>query len=855
MPSSPTVRDSSTHPDRDPAAALVALAVAACAALVMLAWKLRLDAVIQVLPGLTPMQFNTALGLLLSGSAIGALAMARPRTAVALALVAGSIGLASSLQYATGNDLGIDQLLHRSHLAQATSHPGRMSPPTGVALFLLGCVVVLLVSGRGEQRAVLASLLVSLVLALAGSALLGYALIGTPLLGGPGVTLMAVNTALLLALLAVAVRRLLRPRLSAAESPPPLAIELLVVSLLIGSLLLWRELGEEERQSAEALQRAELEWLSARLRSNFNAFDRPLRRMVERAPDTGPWPEPAWRLDARLLLRDVAGLVSLQFLDREGRVRWVEPEDGTRALIGTRPNVDPQRRALLERAADSGEVVLSPPIELLQGGLGLLLFAPVPGDDPGFLVGVLRLADRLETVIEASLRHTGVAVLYGDQVIFEGEDHRRVSSRPGALLRVPIGGDLEGWSLVAHPAGVPAISLRLADLTLAIAVGASLLVQLALFWWWAGLRRARDLRAVGEALAEANRRTAMATQVARIGIWEWRRERNELIWDAQCRELFGATEDGRAPIEVLRACLDGDAQREIARGLRRAVAGDGVVQLDLAIRRLDGTQADLHLTGRVIGERSRRQLRVLGVVMDVTERQRLERLKSAFVSTVSHELRTPLTAISGSLALIDSGRLAEVPEPLRPLLRVSRENSDRLTLLINDLLDMEQLTQGGIQLSPRELDLSAELDRALALNRSYAEALDVRFSAARGAAAMAVIADPDRLQQVLSNLLSNACKFSSPGQTVEISAGAEGAFARIEVLDRGSGVPEAFRNRLFSRFSQADASDSRRHSGTGLGLSICRELVERMGGTIGYAPRGGGGSVFWFTVPLVPGSR
>lgn len=844
MPSSTTHRGVST-------ADALAIAVAVLALGLILGWHLRWDGLLQLAPGLVPTQHNTALGLLASAAAQLAYSRGWRRLCAACALFAGTLGIVSLLQYLLAVDFGIDQLLVTAHLTVGSSHPGRMSPYSGLALGLLNAALLLLLRA-GRNRATVAALLVSLLLALALAALIGYLVSGHPLLEWHQTTLIAAHSAFGLLLLGLSLRLHLR-HLQATQlsGAPPVAIQLLVVGLLIGSLLLWRSLLHAGDARALQASQTQLSWMATRIGEDLSAIDRPLRRMAERWDATGGTPEALWRADALNLLRDLPGLISLQRLDAEGTVRLAEPLPVSVNLVGTRPNQEPVRAALLAAARKSGSAVYSSPIHLLQGGTGLLGFVPLSGDE-GFLVAVIDLEQRLHSVVESSNVGGAYGVRHGDEWLYRSRGFDAAHSAAERLLQAAPRPGLDGWQVILPIAPQSERSGALPGLILAMGVIAALLLQLALLWWWAGLRRAVALSEAGEAVDEANRRMAMAARVARIGIWEWRRGSRTLIWDRQTWELFAAEEGAQPAADVFAQCVEPSARSRLRRILRQSARDDRVVEADFAIRRMDDSQADLHLTARMLRNRAGRPARLLGVVMDVTERRRLDRLKNAFVSTVSHELRTPLTAISGALAIIDSDRLGSLPPAMNQLIDVARQNVARLAALIDDLLDVEAIASGGLRLAPRSLDLQDELRRALQLNRSYAERLGVRLVLRDSGDSPRVIADAERLQQVLANLLSNAAKFSSSGQQVELGFALQGQQVRVDVADLGSGVPDAFRDQLFSRFSQADGSDSRSHGGTGLGLSICLELVTRMGGTIGHAPRDGGGSVFWFTLPIDP---
>ena len=239
-----------------------------------------------------------------------------------------------------------------------------------------------------------------------------------------------------------------------------------------------------------------------------------------------------------------------------------------------------------------------------------------------------------------------------------------------------------------------------------------------------------------------------------------------------------------------------------------------------------------------------------GIVRDVTERKRIEQLKSEFVSTVSHELRTPLTSIRGALGLVAGGRVGEISNEAQEMVNIALKNSGRLVRLINDILDVEKIQSGKLDFEIQQLDLSGVIKDAIAANDGFAVEHDSRIVLTTEPQPVLVHADSDRLAQVFANLISNAVKFSPAGEAVDIRTQVTTDRVRVDVRDRGPGVPEKFEKRLFQRFAQADASDSRQNPGTGLGLSISKAILERMSGTIGYEPAEGGGSRFYFELPI-----
>jgi len=232
---------------------------------------------------------------------------------------------------------------------------------------------------------------------------------------------------------------------------------------------------------------------------------------------------------------------------------------------------------------------------------------------------------------------------------------------------------------------------------------------------------------------------------------------------------------------------------------------------------------------------------------DITERRGVERMKDEFVSVVSHELRTPLTSIRAALGLLAAGRLGEVPQTAKRMLDVAVSNTDRLVRLINDILDIERLDSGGITLALAQCDANDLMSQVVDTMKTVAEKADVRIEWTRCKARFC--ADRDRLVQTLTNLVSNAVKFSPPGTVVSLAAKAERDEVRFEVADRGRGIPSDKLEIIFERFKQVDASDSREKGGTGLGLAICRSIVRQHGGKIWAESEAGQGSRVCFTIP------
>lgn len=271
---------------------------------------------------------------------------------------------------------------------------------------------------------------------------------------------------------------------------------------------------------------------------------------------------------------------------------------------------------------------------------------------------------------------------------------------------------------------------------------------------------------------------------------------------------------------------------------------------ELTLMRQDGSMFPVELSLREVAHGERRLY--VGIFRDVTERKRMERLKNEFISTVSHELRTPLTSIRGALGLIAGGKAGELPEQTRALVEIAAKNSERLSRLIQDILDVERLEAGVMKFDLRPQPLMPVIEQAVQANAAYAEVYGTRLQVTETLPGARVVMDADRIGQVLANLISNAIKFSPRGQAVELLVSRRGDAVRTAVRDRGPGIPIEFRPRVFQKFAQADASNERSGNGTGLGLSISKAIVERHGGEIGFDTKLDGGTTFWFDLPAAP---
>jgi PAS domain S-box-containing protein len=411
------------------------------------------------------------------------------------------------------------------------------------------------------------------------------------------------------------------------------------------------------------------------------------------------------------------------------------------------------------------------------------------------------------------------------------EDHVRV--KQGAADALASGRDYDIESRVVHPNGVVRHLKSVARITRDA--------------------QGRAVRMLGVTFDITERKHAdeqfrLAIEAAPTGMLLMDRNGSIVLVNAQIEKLFGYPRSellGR-PIEMLVP----DRLRANIPDFRKGSFSAPVARtVDLYGLRKDGSEVPIEIGLNPLPT-SEGEF-VLSSIVDVSPRLELDRIRNEFVSTVSHELRTPLTSIRGSLGLLQSGAMGALPENAAEMVTIAYKNSGRLVRLINDILDIGTIDAGKLTLQMSIVPLAVLLQQSAEANAGFAEKCGVRFILEPVAAHDRVMADPDRLMQVVANLLSNAAKFSPAGAEVIIRVRSGPAIMRIEVEDSGAGIPEEFKAHVFEKFAQADASATRRFEGTGLGLSIARKLVEAMGGSIGFTSVLDQGTVFYVELPRI----
>lgn len=276
-----------------------------------------------------------------------------------------------------------------------------------------------------------------------------------------------------------------------------------------------------------------------------------------------------------------------------------------------------------------------------------------------------------------------------------------------------------------------------------------------------------------------------------------------------------------------------DEERVLATGAAVLNSLEAAIGEDGSTRWLSATRAPIRdLQGSIAG--------IVAIGRDITENKRQEQMKNEFIATVNHELRTPVTSIVGALRLVN-GDIAADNGASRRFFEIALQNSQRLESIVNDILDFERIQAGKMEYHRQMVDVRALVERTIEANQVFSQGYEVRLRLTDRAPECLIVTDPDRLSQIITNLISNAVRFSPKGADVVVALAVTETAVRISVCDHGPGIPFEYAARIFDKFVQVDATDARKKGGTGLGLAIAKQMAMQLGGdiTLETAPEAG----------------
>ena len=832
-------------------------AMSACIALaVMFGWHTQNALLIQLRPDLVPLPYNSALLMLLGSVTLVALVYGKIVIGRLLAGFALVISAVTILQYFTGIDAGIDQLLMQHYLTTQTIFPGRMAISTAFSYLLLnsGFLLVTLDRGGRHVRSV-ASTCAAIVIACVIATVIGYEADLQPMFGWSATTYMALHSALGIFILAFG---LLMHILGAGEDAQAENQTLTAASAFIvivtATLLLWSGLTRQRDEQLQAALEDDLHWLGISINALYQERANTLERMRRRWEVGGGTAQAVWEADAAAVMETLDGIQAMYRVDPQGIVQWAVPALG--GSLGNGLNVLTQADTTegFTQARITGETAYGIPFKAADAATHFLVIRPllVAGAIDGYIAAEIR-ANSLFDIVQGRDTAVPFQVQYAGTTVFDAP--LAVGLQEGgyqvALTTLAMAGN--GWTLRVFSQQQSDIRSKLPEAVLVVGMLLALFLAALLHLW--GLAR-RALVAAGRANVELLRSEQQLNQ------FRTTLDRTldcVFMFDAQTFHYFYGNEGALRITGFTLPELLGKRAWEL--NPNRTEASFRELVAPLLSKAQDSQTFDTILLGagghivpvecfiQYIAP-ANEPARFVTIVRDITQRKRMEIMKTEFVSTVSHELRTPLTSITGALGLVAGGALGEVPAAAMEMVNIAHENSRRLTHLINDLLDIEKLAAGKVVFDIQAQALMPLVEQAVEGTRTYGTEHRVNLKVVQEVTGIDVRVDSQRFLQILTNLLSNAIKFSPEGGVVEITVEHRAPKVRISVRDYGRGIPVEFRERIFQKFAQADASDTRKQSGTGLGLAISRELAERMSGHLDFDSVPGAGACFYLELQV-----
>ena len=621
-----------------------------------------------------------------------------------------------------------------------------------------------------------------------------------------------------------------------------------------------------------------------------------LTRMAQRWEVAGGTSLKEWTADATNYVQDYSGYQALAWVDKKYCVSWVVPGLNSQE-VGELNLLLEEHRSVSEAAKQHQDPQVTPAITLAQGAKGFLIYVPlfiaekfaekfkeqlsIPQSKTqnrfdGFIVGVFQTQSLIDTILDEKLKQEfAVEVFHGDNKIYRSSNidfDNRKENQWSQETEINIGSIPWRIRVYPQPAFLRGEYSPLKNAVLSGGLITPVLLEWAIYLMQSSRKYAKELEQTNSELAsevterqkaeEELRNQNKALESAVVGISQLDTFGDYLKVNPAYAELLGYQPEELTGTQWKQTVHPED--REKATNAYEQMLLCNKAEVEIRAVRKDDSVFDQKLVMVKAYDSEQKFSGHYGFMKDISQRREVERLKDEFISVVSHELRTPLTSIRGSLGLLAGGVLQTRPEQARRMLQIAINNSDRLIRLINNILDIERIESGEVQMNKQICDVASLINSAVEVMREIAQKAEITLLVYPVSAN--IWADSDRIIQVLTNLLSNAIKFSPLGSTVWLTAELKSGITQqqegnifhsstphilFQVRDQGRGIPNDKLQSIFGRFQQVDASDSRKKGGTGLGLAICRTIVQQHSGFIWAQSTENQGSTFYFQIPLL----
>ncbi|MCI5072559.1 CHASE domain-containing protein [bacterium] len=862
----------------------------------IIGWLLKIDTMITILPSSSPMQYNTALSFVFC--VISFLLLLLHKQTVSL-LVSGSVfvfACLTFLQYIFLTDFSIDNLFFNApkHMA-LVSDPGRMSPVTAISFMLTTLALIL-----NRQKKIFLACVFSLMI-IAITALMIHFLGQKSMYGLASFSRMAIHTGMCFLILAFAFYSYFLKRehhLFDFWKSSPFIIG---VVCLIVTVLAWQNTREVVIDQNQKYFDTLVEDKTAQILKRFALYEQALLGGIGFIQGSSEVSRQEWRQYTQALRVDkyLPGSNGIGFIDSVPKdklaiyqsdvskndfknfkvyprtefeekfvIRFIEPIEINLPAVGLDIGFEKNRRTAAELARDKGEIHLTGKILLVQDEkkmAGFLLLAPLYRKNikkynnieerrKGFLGWVyspFMARNFVSDIVDVS----------GDKVslsIYDQSDRSDETLLYSNTEELGVHGQFKylnktqtiklahrNWVLRWQPSKnfVAKVDSGLSVIVLVIGLIASILLT-GMFYLLAQL--------YGQSAKLANETKNQLKNLfdhAIDTILTFNTEGKILSINHAGKKMFDLNnQHENSPLSIHQII---PKLSELIEGVQNS---DQLMKsnFELTAHRSNGSTFPIEATLSPLYTSSKDKVFSL-IFRDITYKKKMDTLKNEFISTVNHELRTPLTAISGSLSLMKMKLKNKVEDKIFSLIELSSRNTKKLIRIVNDLLDMEKIAAGKMEYALETLNINEPTQKAIEDNMGFALEHNIELVFNKSVPDLWVKVDPMRYQQAVTNLISNAIKFSPQQEVVRVTVYRENDHAMVCVADKGPGISESYANKIFDKFSQVDASSKRKAGGTGLGLNITQSIIMAFGGRVFYDTILGKGSKFYIRLPLIHG--
>lgn len=842
---------------------------------VLVGWHTNNTALLQIHPSFVAMVYNTALGFVLCGTALLAIALGRLRLAIIGGAYAVIIGLLTLSEFLFAGDLGIDQFFMRHYVLVANAYPGRMALNSAVFFPLVGFgILSMSLARRFRARPLLVGILGSITCAQGLVAFSGYLTGITTTYAWGNLARMAVHTAIGFAILGVGLVALAwQDRRAEEKAAAPTWVPILVgVAVAAITLCLWQALVVDQRAQTKRTVEARTTLVRNEITLQVRTYMLALDRMARRWHLKGLLDQEERQSDTLMMVGDYKGFEGIRWVDSSDRIRWTVPMQGHEAEQGMYLALEERRAAALEAARTSRQLSVSRPIELTTGGRGFLVLVPLYNGDnfAGYIDGFFRIQHLLDTILSEDLtRGYAIVVSEADEEIYRrSEANSRQGSEWASGQELALSG--MNWRVEVWPEKKTLVELESSVPTVTLIMG--LLMSFILAWTMRFAQTARSRSKIVEATSKSlNREVTERTRAEEALSAALEKER--MLLDSAVDVICTVSADGRF-VTMNPACLRlwGYTQEElIGRQYIELVVPEDVSKTNEAAAKIMAGEAATDFENRYLHKNgspvhimwsaswSKDQQVMFCVARDISERQQAEEKLQRFAvelqrsnaelqdfaSVASHDLQEPLRKIQSFADELDVCIGDKIGADERETLNRMIAAAGRMRTLINDLLAFSRVTTMAKPFARVDLGLTV---------KEVLSNLEARVRDTGGRVEVGELptidADPMQMLQLLQNLIGNGLKFHHAGVSpvIKISSENGGPNCRLAVADNGIGFDEKYLDRIFTVFQRLHGR--KEYEGTGIGLAICRKIAERHGGEITANSAPGAGATFIVTLPM-----